>query len=93
MEYELNILSKEEDYAAVRSAIHAYLDAYGNCEVKLYPKDTVIQEDGLTIQGEYGTLDALFTPIHDPRLTRSANFEDGRFWLQWNAVIYSEDPD
>jgi hypothetical protein len=89
MEYELNILSSQEDFAEVRHSIKAFLDTYGDCEVKLYEKGAVIEEDGLLISGEYGTLDTLFAPVTDPRLKRSANFEDGRMWMEWNAVVYA----
>jgi hypothetical protein len=89
MEHELSILSTPEEFAEVRHSITAFLDTYGDCEVTLYEKGRVIEEDGLLICGEYGTLDTLFAPITDPRLKRSANFEDGRMWMEWNAVIYS----
>lgn len=91
MTHELSILSTEEDYAHVRDAIRIFLDTYGDCTVKLYKPGAVIEEDGLTIGGEYGTLDALFAPLNDPRLQRDAEFENGRMWLEWNAVIFSED--
>jgi hypothetical protein len=89
MTHELNILSTEEEYAHVREAIHTFLETYGDCEVRLYRPNTVIEEDGLKISGEYGTLDALFSPVSDPRLKRAADFEDGRMWLKWNAVIFA----
>lgn len=89
MEYELSILSTEEDYEEVREAIEAFLQTYGDCEVRLYERGAVIEESGLAIHGEFGTLDALFSPIRDVRLKRSDNFDDGRSWLEWNAVIFS----
>jgi hypothetical protein len=92
MEFELSILSTEEDYAAVRHAVIAFLDTYGNCEVKLYEEGKTIAEDGMTIHGEYGTLDALFVPLKDSRLSFSENFDEGRLWLEWNLVLHpSED--
>lgn len=91
MEFELSILSTEEDFETVRHAVHAFLDTYGNCEVKLYEKGTRIDEDGLTIHGEYGTLDALFAPLKDTRLRFSENFDEARLWLEWNLVLHPED--
>lgn len=93
MEFELSILSTEEDYATVRHAVSAFLDTYGNCEVRLYEKGKTIDEDGLTIHGEYGTLDTLFAPMKDIRLSFSENFDEGRLWLEWNLVIHPEDKD
>ena len=93
MEFELNILSTEEDYATVRHGIRAFLDTYGNCEVKLYEKGKTIDEDGLTIHGEFGTLDALFAPLKDTRLRFSENMDEARLWLEWNLVIHPADGD
>ena len=89
MAYDLSISSPEEEFETIRRSIIAFLETYGTSKAKLYEPDTLIEEDGLTVSGEYGSLDALFTPIRDPRLSRSENFDDGRLWLKWVVVIYT----
>lgn len=88
MGFSLTISSPAEEFAEVRKAVMAFLETYGDCEVKIYERDQLIEEDGIVVHGEYGVLDDLLGPLHDPRLSKTASLEHARTMLKWNLVIY-----
>jgi len=91
MAYDLSISSAEEEFAATRQAILAFIDTYGRCEAKLYEPETLIEEDGIVVSGEYGAFDILFNDLRHPELSRSEHFDEGRMWMKWVVVIYALD--
>jgi|GEM_PF-3438523 len=91
MDYTISISDSAEDFKRIQSAIGAFIETYGDCGVQFYEQEVPKDREGLTIHGEYGTLDALFAAVENTRLVKWEHFDDARQLLYWNVVIYPMD--
>lgn len=88
MDFSISISDSRQDFQRIQSAIGAFLETYGDCGVQFYEAEVPKGKEGLTIHGEYGTLDTLFAVIDSSKLVKWEHYDDSRQLLYWNAVIY-----
>ena len=91
MDFTISISDSAEDFKRVQLAIDSFLETYGDCGVQFYEDEVPKDKEGLTVHGEYGTLDTLFAGVNTIKLTKWEHFDDARQLLHWNAVIFPVD--
>jgi hypothetical protein len=93
MGIQIDILTGEEELSELRAAIRAFVKTYGDCSARIYPPDSLIEEDGMVIHGQYGTLDALLAPLMEEKLLTAVNLDEARSMMKWDLVIFASDDD
>lgn len=93
MGVSVSILTSAEELEDLRQTIRSFAKAYGECYAKVYAADSVIEEEGMVIHGEYGVLDSLLAPLVSEKIVHSLNTEDARMLLKWDLVIFTPEGD